>query len=74
MERIGIKELRVFVTCQNLLTLTKYSGFDPEVGYNGNERALNRENGDAPEVGTTGYDLGVYPVTRNYTLGIDINF
>ncbi|MDO7850217.1 SusC/RagA family TonB-linked outer membrane protein [Hymenobacter convexus] len=35
LNRIAAKQLRVYVTAQNLLTLTKYSGFDPEVGSRG---------------------------------------
>ncbi len=30
--RKGISKLRVFLTFQNLITITKYSGFDPEIG------------------------------------------
>lgn len=30
--RIGVSRLRVYVTGENLLTFTKYSGYDPEVG------------------------------------------
>ncbi len=33
--KIGTSAIRLFVTGQNLLTVTKYSGFDPEVGENG---------------------------------------
>ncbi|MGZ3923435.1 MAG: SusC/RagA family TonB-linked outer membrane protein [Flavisolibacter sp.] len=32
LERAGISRLRVYVTAENLLTLTKYTGYDPEVG------------------------------------------
>ncbi|HVW61256.1 MAG TPA: hypothetical protein VHC48_14495, partial [Puia sp.] len=34
-KRIGIPSLRVYGACQNVFTLTHYSGFDPEVGVNG---------------------------------------
>ncbi len=30
--RLGLNRLRVYVTAENLLTLTRYTGFDPEVG------------------------------------------
>jgi hypothetical protein len=33
-QRIGLNSLRLYVTANNLLTFTKYSGFDPEVGMN----------------------------------------
>ena len=29
---IGVSRLRLYVTAENLLTLTKYSGYDPEIG------------------------------------------
>ncbi len=32
-----VKNLRVYVSGQNLFTLTNYTGFDPEVGFNGIE-------------------------------------
>ncbi|OWP64261.1 SusC/RagA family TonB-linked outer membrane protein [Hymenobacter amundsenii] len=33
--RISAKQIRLYVTGQNLVTLTKYTGFDPEVGASG---------------------------------------
>jgi len=30
--RIHIRRFRIFIGSQNLLTFTRYSGFDPEVG------------------------------------------
>jgi hypothetical protein len=35
MSRISATQLRVYVTAQNLATLTKYSGYDPEVSARG---------------------------------------
>ncbi len=32
IERIGISRVRVYVTAENLFTLTDYTGYDPEVG------------------------------------------
>jgi TonB-linked SusC/RagA family outer membrane protein len=34
-KKIAMSKLRVYVSCKNLFTLTKYSGFDPEVGVDG---------------------------------------
>ncbi len=31
-DKVGISKLRVYVTAENLFTLTKYTGYDPEVG------------------------------------------
>ncbi|MDJ1472010.1 TonB-dependent receptor [Cytophagaceae bacterium DM2B3-1] len=48
---------RIYFTGQNLFTITKYSGMDPEVGMN-----------------NSGIDVGLYPVSRVYMFGIDVNF
>jgi TonB-linked SusC/RagA family outer membrane protein len=57
-----IKNLNVYVSAQNLLTITDYSGFDPEVNtFNGNDRRQ-------------GVDLGSYPSAKTYNLGFGITF
>ncbi|MDB5233521.1 MAG: hypothetical protein JWR44_514, partial [Hymenobacter sp.] len=40
LSRFGTQTVRVYVTGQNLLTLTKYSGFDPELGGSGIDRGV----------------------------------
>jgi TonB-linked SusC/RagA family outer membrane protein len=40
INKIGVQKIRLYVTGENLLTLTKYSGFDPEIG--GNVFGLDR--------------------------------
>ena len=40
VNRYGTQTVRVYVTGQNLLTLTKYSGFDPELGGSGIDRGI----------------------------------
>ncbi|HEV9036100.1 MAG TPA: TonB-dependent receptor [Puia sp.] len=53
-----IKSLLIYVTGQNLLTRTRYSGFDPEVNSYGNSNlSLNT-------------DYGSYPSARSFLLGI----
>ncbi len=32
LEKVNMEKLRVFVTAENLFTITKYSGYDPEIG------------------------------------------
>ena len=32
VQRIGISKLRIYVTGENLFTITRYSGYDPEIG------------------------------------------
>ncbi len=59
----GISKLRAFVTFQNLITITKYSGFDPEVGAD-----LGSSNN------MYGVDRGAYPQAKAYIIGVNFNF
>jgi TonB-linked SusC/RagA family outer membrane protein len=58
----GFSSMQVFVTGTNLITITDYTGFDPEVSSLG-------ANTLAP-----GVDLGVYPRQQSYTLGVNLKF
>lgn len=40
MQKINFRQLRVYASAQNLFTLTKYSGFDPEVGADGIDNSV----------------------------------
>ena len=62
LDRLPIKQLSVYVSGQNLWTLTNYSGFDPEV---------NRDGGSAI---SQGIDYGTYPQSRTLTGGIQLEF
>ncbi|MDU0370003.1 TonB-dependent receptor [Hymenobacter endophyticus] len=53
-ERIAAKQLRVYVTAQNLVTLTKYSGYDPEVGSRGVDLGVYPQ----PRVFLAGINIG----------------
>ena len=55
-----IKNLRVYVAGENLLTFTKYDGFDPEMASDGYT--------------TIGVDRGIYPQSRTITVGASITF
>ena len=57
-----ISNLRIYVAGENLLTFTKYSGFDPEIS-----------NGSSSTYGV-GIDRGIYPQSRIYTFGLNVNF
>ncbi|WP_162846938.1 SusC/RagA family TonB-linked outer membrane protein [Mucilaginibacter gracilis] len=61
-EKFKIKSARFYLTGENLFTLTKYSGFNPEVGSAG-------DNATQP-----GVDYGAYPISRVYTIGVNIGF
>jgi TonB-dependent starch-binding outer membrane protein SusC len=57
-----VSGFRFYVSGQNLLTFTDYSGFDPEVG--------TRTGGNQ----TNGIDFAVYPQPKTVQVGIQVNF
>jgi len=57
-----ISRLRVYVSTQNLFTITKYDGLDPEIGIQNGNPIFN------------GVDNGVYPSSRFYTVGLNVTF
>jgi len=57
-----MKRLRVYVSCANLFTITKYTGYDPETS--------SFNNNDA----RAGIDFSNYPTAKTYTMGIDLTF
>jgi TonB-dependent starch-binding outer membrane protein SusC len=60
----AISGLRVFVTGQNILTFTKYSGQDPEV-------TTNKSIDDVPSFGI---DYNAYPRAKTWTVGAKVSF
>jgi len=56
------KSASVYVTGTNLLLLTKYNGFDPEVNGGGTSSTIRAK------------DDGTYPNARTYALGINVGF
>lgn len=62
LNKMKISKCSVYATGQNLLTFTKYSGFDPEV---------NAFGQSATELGI---DYGTYPQARIVTFGLNVEF
>lgn len=65
-QRVKVKSARIYATGQNLLTFTRYSGFDPEVvntGSNANANPLEY-----------GVDIGFYPLAKSLIFGINLGF
>jgi len=69
LSRAGIQSLRVYVQAANLITITNYSGPDPEIGYNDNGSA---EAGGSPTA--FGIDEGAYPTQRQFLIGINLSY
>lgn len=63
MQKVRLQRLRIYLSGQNLFTITKYSGADPEIGQLAATSYLTR-----------GFDLGTYPQARTFTAGINLTF
>ncbi len=60
--KIGVKKVKAYVSGTNLLTITNYTGYDPEVSaYNGNDAQI-------------GVDLSNYPTAKIITFGLNVTF
>lgn len=57
-----VDRLNIYVSAQNLWTITDYSGFDPEV---------NSLSGNTL---TQGVDLTAYPSSKTFTIGLNVTF
>jgi TonB-dependent starch-binding outer membrane protein SusC len=66
--KLKAEKLYIYVTGENLLTFTKYSGFDPEVNIYGRSTDNSLKN-IAP-----GVDYGVYPQARTILFGLNVTF
>ena len=63
-KRLGISSSQLYVSGQNLITITNYSGYDPESSWD--------QSNITPRI--TGWDRGVYPATKSIICGWKINF
>ena len=62
LKKAMIKSLRFYVTAYNVFCLTSYSGYDPEVS------SIRRTNL------TPGVDYSAYPKSRQFVVGVNLNF
>lgn len=60
LDYLDITSLRLFISADNLLTFTKYDGFDPEIASGGYT--------------TIGVDKGIYPQARTISIGANLVF
>ena len=60
-KKIGVSRIRFYITGQNVLTFTKYSGLDPELGYTDGNKQLN-------------VDYAQYPQSRSWMFGLNVTF
>ena len=62
LRKIHLSKLQAYVTGQNLLTLTKYTGYDPEANAYGSDAVAQ------------GVDYGTYPQSRSFIFGLNVEF
>jgi TonB-dependent starch-binding outer membrane protein SusC len=60
-ERLGARKVRMYLSGNNLFTLTGYQGFDPDIGNFGGVLAA-------------GVDYGFYPQARTLMVGLTLQF
>jgi TonB-linked SusC/RagA family outer membrane protein len=59
-KKISINQLRIYIKGSNLFTLSKFTGYTPEIG--------------SSDVLSNGIDYGTYPVTSVYSFGVNLTF
>ncbi|WP_179351636.1 SusC/RagA family TonB-linked outer membrane protein [Winogradskyella vidalii] len=62
IQSANINALKLYVTGENMFTITNYSGYDPEVNSYGSSNTVR------------GIDFGTYPQTRNLIFGMSVTF
>ncbi|MFP4059493.1 MAG: SusC/RagA family TonB-linked outer membrane protein [Bacteroidales bacterium] len=65
VRKTGLSNARIFISAQNLLTITNYTGYDPDIG-----KDLRTDNTGL----IMGFDNSFYPQSRTFMAGISLNF
>ncbi|MDX9946209.1 MAG: TonB-dependent receptor [Bacteroidales bacterium] len=58
--KASIQKLRFYIKGSNILTLTRFKGYSPEIG--------------SYDVLSNGIDFGIYPITSTYSFGVNLTF
>ena len=61
IEKFHLRSARIYISAQNLYTITKYSGVDPEIAYSSSNKNI-------------GLDYASYPNVKSFTAGLNIGF
>jgi TonB-linked SusC/RagA family outer membrane protein len=69
-----VSQFRLYVAAQNLITFTKYTGMDPEIGASAPDGSGISATGNNPHSFGQGVDNGFYPRPRVYMAGVNIIF
>ena len=62
ISKFGISRLQPYISATNLITLTNYSGNDPEVNQYGDSGSVQ------------GIDWGTYPMSKSFVVGLKVEF
>ncbi len=65
LSKIKLENLYVYIQANNLFTISKYEGIDPEVG-------LQNYSNDYRNI-DMGVDRGIYPLSRTFTVGLNLS-
>lgn len=60
VQNLGMQKARLYAKATNLFTLTKYTGYTPEIG--------------SQNVLSNGIDTGIYPIPRVFSIGFNTTF
>ncbi len=60
MQRMKVNSLRIYLAANNLVTFTRYQGFDPDLG--------------SSSVLSSGVDYGLYPQAKTFMAGVNLKF
>jgi len=72
LRRAGIDRLRIYVQGQNLFTITKYTGLDPEITTQEVGRGNYRDA--RTDANSLGVDYGNFPSPRIVSAGVNLTF
>ncbi len=68
LQPMGIAGLSIYGTADNLITLTKYTGYDPELSW------MQSDMNTTGAAAQLGIDMGTFPQTRSFIFGLNLTF
>ncbi len=60
LQKVGLRRVRVYLSAQNLFTISDYKGYDPQT--------------KSGSLQAPGVDRGSFPIARTYTIGINLGY
>ncbi|PIB30424.1 hypothetical protein BFP77_04575 [Maribacter sp. 4U21] len=70
MDKINVRKIRLYLSAQNLFTITNYSGYYPEIGRSFDDELRVVDNNNL--LFLAGVDQSSYPAARNLIMGVQI--